>query len=215
MGLFYPNKTKTDLIGYADAGFRSDPHVGRSQTGYLFTCGGTTISWRSMKQTISATSSNHAEILAMHEASRECVWLRSLIHHVRSTCGLSSSKMSPTIIYEDNTACISQLKEGYIKGDRTKHISPKFFFTRDLQKDGEIDIHQIRSSENLADMFTKSLPPATFEKLTYGMSLDFADLEISTEVVKRGDDTCCTLFPLSMFFSHWVFLARFLMRQHQ
>ena len=95
IGLFYTNENKLDLIGYADAGFRSDPHVGRSQTGYLFTCGGTAISWRSMKQTISATSSNHAEILAMHEASRECVWLRSLIHHVRTTCGITSSKMSP------------------------------------------------------------------------------------------------------------------------
>ena len=79
--------------------------------------------------------------------------------------------MTLTVIYEDNIACNSQLKEGYIKGDRTKHISLKFFFTRDLQKDGEIDIHQIRSSENLADMFTKSLPAATFEKLTYGIEL--------------------------------------------
>ena len=69
MGLFYPKENKTDLIGYADARFRSDPHVGRSQTGYLFTCGGTAISWRSMKQTISTTSSNHPEILSMHEAS--------------------------------------------------------------------------------------------------------------------------------------------------
>ena len=79
--------------------------------------------------------------------------------------------MTHTVIYEDNIACNSQLEEGYIKGDRTKHISPKFFFTRDLQKDGEIDIHQIRSSENLADMFTKSLPAATFKKLTYGIGL--------------------------------------------
>ena len=31
MRLFYPNENKTDLIGYADAGFRSDSHVGRSQ----------------------------------------------------------------------------------------------------------------------------------------------------------------------------------------
>jgi len=32
-----------------------------------------------LKQTITATSSNHAELLELHEASRECVWLRSLI----------------------------------------------------------------------------------------------------------------------------------------
>ena len=94
-----------------------------------------------------------------------------ICYNVRTTCGLTSNKMSPTFIYEDNTAYISQLKEDYIKGDRRKHISPKFFFTRDLQKDGEIDINQIRSSENLADMFTKSLPAATFEKLTYGIGL--------------------------------------------
>ena len=42
--------------------------------------GGTAISWRSTKQSIIATSSNHAEIIAIHEASRECVWLRSMIN---------------------------------------------------------------------------------------------------------------------------------------
>ena len=79
MGLFYSNESGSQLIGYADAGFLSDPHKGRSQTGYLFTCGGTAISWRSIKQTLSATSSNHAEIIAVHEASQECVWLRLVI----------------------------------------------------------------------------------------------------------------------------------------
>ena len=48
--------------------------------------------------------------------------------------------MVPTILYEDNTTCIAKLKEGYIKGNKTKYISPKFFFTRDFQKDGEINI---------------------------------------------------------------------------
>ena len=43
------------------------------QTGYVFTVGRTAISWRSQKQTLVATSSNHAETIALHEASRECV----------------------------------------------------------------------------------------------------------------------------------------------
>jgi hypothetical protein len=82
MGLFYPNKSNPQLVGYADAGYLSDPHRGQSQIGYLFTCGNTAISWSSVKQTISATSSNHSEIIAIHEASRECVWLRSVIQHI-------------------------------------------------------------------------------------------------------------------------------------
>ncbi|XP_050915903.1 secreted RxLR effector protein 161-like [Lathyrus oleraceus] len=67
MSLFYTKVSKFELTGYADAYYLSDPYNGRSQIGYLFTCSGTTISWRSVKQTISATSSNHAELLALHE----------------------------------------------------------------------------------------------------------------------------------------------------
>ena len=59
MSLFYSNKSNVDLVGYADVGYLSDLHKARSQTDYLFTCGGTAISWRSVKQTITATSSNH------------------------------------------------------------------------------------------------------------------------------------------------------------
>ncbi|XP_031116482.1 secreted RxLR effector protein 161-like [Ipomoea triloba] len=107
LGLFYAKDSKLELVGYADAGY--DPHKARSQTGYLFISAGAAISWRSTKQTLVATSSNHVELIAIHEASRESA-----------------------TIYEDNAACIAQLKEGYIKGDRIKHISPKFFFTHDL-----------------------------------------------------------------------------------
>ena len=73
MGLFYSKAMEPQLLGYADAGYLSDPHKVRSQTGYIFTYGNTAISWRSVKQTMVATSSNHPKILAMHEASKECV----------------------------------------------------------------------------------------------------------------------------------------------
>ena len=73
MGLYCSKESKSQLIGYVDAGYLSDPHKTRSQTRYVFTYGGTTISWRSVKKTMLATSSNHSKILAIHEASRECV----------------------------------------------------------------------------------------------------------------------------------------------
>ena len=57
------------MIGYADAGYLSDPYKVRSQIGYVFTCGGTTISRRSQKQTLIVTS-NHVEVIALHEVSR-------------------------------------------------------------------------------------------------------------------------------------------------
>ncbi|KAL2632227.1 hypothetical protein R1flu_016913 [Riccia fluitans] len=48
MGLYFTG-SYDNLIGYADVGFMSDPHKGKSQTGYVFLSGGATISWRSVK----------------------------------------------------------------------------------------------------------------------------------------------------------------------
>ena len=73
------------MIGYVDAGHFFDPLKAKSQTGYVFTNRGTAISWHSQKQTLVATSSNHSEIIALHEASRECVWIRSMTRHIKES----------------------------------------------------------------------------------------------------------------------------------
>jgi hypothetical protein len=137
----------------------------------MFTYDGTAISWRSTKQTLTATSSNHAELIALYDAGRKYVWLRSMIQHIQEECGLESVRENPMVIYEDNTSCIAQIKEAYIKGDRIKHISPKFFSTHDLQKNDLINVCQIRSSDNLADLFTKSLPRNIFEQLSHKIDI--------------------------------------------
>ena len=174
IGLFYSKVPKPELLAYTDTGYLLDPHKARSQSGYVFTYGDTAVSWRSVKQTMVATSSNHSELLEIHEASRECMWL-----HIRESSGLSPISNTATSLYEDNTACIAQLKDGYIKGDRTKHISPKFFHTHELQNNGEIDIQQIRSSDNPADLFTKALPAATLKKFLRQIGMrSLKDLQI-------------------------------------
>ncbi|GJT68913.1 secreted RxLR effector protein 161-like protein [Tanacetum coccineum] len=82
----------------------------------------------------------------------------------------NNGRYAPTVV-EDNASCIAQLKDEYIKGDITKHILPKFFFTHDLQKSGDIIVQQIRSSDKLANLFTKALPTATFKKLVHGIGM--------------------------------------------
>jgi hypothetical protein len=128
MRLFY-NRSNSQLIEYANAFYFSNPHKERSQTDYLFTYRGTVISWRSVKQTLVATSSNHSEIIAIHEANQKYIWLRLIIQNIKEKYGLSIIEDSPLILFEDNDVCTTQLKSGYIKGNKTKHISPKFFYT--------------------------------------------------------------------------------------
>jgi hypothetical protein len=153
LGLFYRSQY-SNLIGYTDAGYLSDPHNGRSQTGFVFLQGSTTISWKSSKQTLVSTSTNHSEIIALYEASRECVWLRRMINHIIQSCGIGTVD-TPTIIFEDNSACVAQMESNYIKSNITKHIIPKLFYPHELQKNGEIEILQTKSCDNLADLFTK------------------------------------------------------------
>jgi hypothetical protein len=78
------------LIGYLDVAYLSNPHNARSEIGFVFLHGGTTISWRSSKQTLVVTSTNHSEIIALFEASCECVWLRRMISHIQLSRGIGS-----------------------------------------------------------------------------------------------------------------------------
>jgi hypothetical protein len=117
-----------------------------------------------------ATSTNHSEIIALFEAPHECVWLRRMINHIEQSYGISSLE-SPTIIYEDNAACITQMQTCYIKSNITKHIATKLFYPHELQQSGEINILQTKSCDNLADLFTKSLPSFIFEKYVKGIGM--------------------------------------------
>lgn len=156
MGLLYSHTSPNELIGYADAGYLSDPDDSKSQTRYVFLQGGTAISWKSTKQTLTTTSSNHAEVIALYEACRECIWLRQLLNHIHSSSG-RPALTNPTTIFEDNRPCVNQISKGFIKGDRIKHIAPKFFYTAE-QHGEHINIVWISSQENRAYLFTKPLP---------------------------------------------------------
>jgi hypothetical protein len=86
-----------------------------------------------------------------------------MIDHIQKSCGIGTIE-SLIIIYEDNAACVAQMQTEYIKTNYTKHIYPKLFYPYELQEGGEISILQIKSCNNLVDLFMKSLPLATFNK---------------------------------------------------
>lgn len=166
MGLYFPKKATSEVTGYADAGYLSDSDDSKSQTGYVFFYGPTTISWKSTKQTLTTTSSNHSEVIALYEACRECMWLRQVINHIHRSCSLQK----PTTIFKDNRPCVDQIAQGFIKGDRIKHIVQKLFFTQE-QRGDKINIKWIPTAENRADLFTKPLPPQLHREHTFGIGL--------------------------------------------
>ena len=70
-----------------------------------------------------------------------------------------------------NAAYVAQVQMSYVKSQLTKHINPKFFYAHELQKMDEIKILHTKSCENLADLFTKSLPASSFERCIRGIGM--------------------------------------------
>jgi hypothetical protein len=135
LGLWFPKRADLTMVGYVDVGSMSDPRNARSQTGFVFLCGA--ISWWSVKQTLVATSTNHSKIIALYEATRECVWLRRMINHIQKSYGKGVIS-TPTIIYEDNAAYVAQMHIVYVKSNLTKHIAPKFFCPTSSRRAGKL-----------------------------------------------------------------------------
>ena len=61
--------------------------------------------------------------------------------------------------------------------DRTKHIARRHFFIREMVEEGRLVVPFVRTSENLADFFTKPLAPDLFAHFRG---------EIMTYLVGRG-----------------------------
>lgn len=111
------------------------------------------------------------EILALHEASRECVWLQCIMHYIQITSNLASVIDIPTIIYENNIAYLAQIRGGYNKRDRTKYISPKFFLYSWGTTEQKNYVKQLCSTNTFTNLFVKSLLTSAFEKLVQNIGM--------------------------------------------
>lgn len=168
-GIFFEKRRDFSIAGFADAGYLSDMTRGKSQTGYLFTAMGSAVAWKSTKQSTAAPSTSHAEIIALYEATKECVWIKRFMTTLHETCRLDFNP-SPITIYEDNSAVVYQVKAGLIKNDITKHLNPKFFWMADL--DGiDIDVTRIKSQDNVADILTKTMGTTLLQRHCLKMGL--------------------------------------------
>ena len=150
------DKDKDSLIGYADADWAQNKVDRKSNSGFLFKFNGATISWTCKKQDCVALSSTEAEYIALAEATQEGAWIRQLLNDFGQT------QRGATKIFEDNQGCLKLIANKRFS-NRTKHISTKFHYVRDL-KDKRIVFFEYCPTEfMLADMLTK---PLNTNKLT-------------------------------------------------
>ena len=165
LGLFYGNYPAV-LEGFSDASWITGAHDNKSTTGWIFTLGGAAISWASKKQTCISHSTMEAEFTALAAAGKEAEWLRNLLLDIH----LWPQPMPPISLRCDSEATMSRAYSKVYNG-KSRHISLRHEFVRQLIIDGIITISYVRSSNNLADPLTKGLSRDVVRGTTTRMGL--------------------------------------------
>eukprot|EP01032_Pedospumella_encystans_P010974 gene10974-12801_t len=160
LGLFFRATGSVKLTCMADASYNSSEDS-RGQSGYVFTLGrgGDAVFYaRSAKQKCVALSSTEAEYVTLCDAATEIVWIRQLLED------MGFAQKEPTETFEDNMAAI-KIANGAGTHQRTKHINVKYHFTRQAIADQVMIIVYLPTEDMIADILTKELPRAQFERL--------------------------------------------------
>ena len=145
-------------VGYVDADYARDVDTRRSCTGFIYFLADAPISWQTRQQPSVALSTMESEFMAACAAAQESVWLIQLLKE------LSCEFTEPVVLYEDNKACLDYSKNS-TNHQRTKHISVRYHFIRDLITERVLQLKQIPSEENIADILTKPLDKRVFQFL--------------------------------------------------
>nr|POF08790.1 retrovirus-related pol polyprotein from transposon tnt 1-94 [Quercus suber] len=91
------------LQDYIDADFAGDIDSRKSTTGFVFTLGGTAISWVSNLQKTVTFSTTEAEYVAATETGKEMIWLHSILDEL-------GKKQEMGILHSDSQSAIFLLK---------------------------------------------------------------------------------------------------------
>ena len=159
------NSTTVVLHGYCDADWGSNPDNRRSVSGYAFSLGRGTINWSSKRQPTTALSSTEAEYMASTHATKEAIWLRSLLKD------FGFEQVGATIINTDSQGSLA-LAKNPTHHSRTKHIDIQHHFVREQIELQTIELQYCPTEEMTADVLTKPLARIKHSKCTYALGLD-------------------------------------------
>jgi len=163
--LTYRKSDSLHLKGYSDSDFMGDVDDRKSTSGYIFTLAGGAISWKSFKQTVTASSTIYAEFVTCYEATRQVNWLKKFI-------GLKvvDDIHRPLKLYCDNEPAVTYAHNNR-SSNAAKHIDIKFYVVKDRVRDHAISLEHVTTEKMLVDPLTKGLPPNVFREHLAGMGL--------------------------------------------
>jgi hypothetical protein len=146
-----------------------DCEDGKSTEAFICTYAGAPISWHSKKQSIMAPANTIAEYCAIDPAVKEALYIKKLIKALDME--ESDEIPKPIPIYTDSNNAITVMNKK-ASTPVTKWIDNRYFFVRDILKNGQIEVIHINGTDKPADGLTKALEAPKFKELVKMSSID-------------------------------------------
>ena len=167
LGIEYRYMEKDFLKSYCDSDwaecYYEKPY--HSTSGYSWQLAGGTVIWKSKLQSKLSTSSAMAEVYALNHSVDEGIWLRNILKALKPLADVSKlvDLEEPITILEDNQAAIKMCTSPG-NHQRTKAWGMNLYRMKEEVDAQRFDLTWIPSTDNAADLLTKSLGRKLFEK---------------------------------------------------
>ncbi|CAL9239925.1 unnamed protein product [Arabidopsis halleri] len=155
LGINFSNSTDSVLRAYSDSDWSGCKDTSRSTGGFCTFLGENIISWSSKRHGTVSHSSTKAEYRTMSLASREIMWLNSLLRET----GVAQP-ITPEM-YCDNLSAV-HLTANPALHSKSKHFARDFHHVREQVALGALIVKHVPATQQIADVFTKSLPQQAF-----------------------------------------------------
>ena len=169
------------ISAFSDSNWAGDSFDRHSITCYIVYLGYNPITWSAKKQDTISRSFIESEYRALATTTVELYWLRQVLKD------LGVFLPVPPKLWCDNVSALA-IASNLVFHARTKHIKVDYHFVREkvLQKD--LRVKYIATGDQLADVFTKSLPSSRFAFLRSKIMVSI-DPMVLREGVKVSTET--------------------------
>ena len=162
--LTYNGNTGSELIRWCDADWASDPDTQCLTTGYIFQVGNGSVAWATRKQHTVALSSTESKYMVLTESLQHTIWTAQVLENLNFEFDLPLTTKSDSKGARD-------LTKNNVFHKLSKHIGIQHHFIREKIQDGFATVEEVKSADNIANIFTKALPKPTHRRHTRALGL--------------------------------------------
>jgi hypothetical protein len=153
--------TARDLHAHADSGHDTYDDS-RAHGGHAVYLAGGPVAHSSKKLAIVTDSTLYSEYVQLHACGREVETIWNFLQELGEITDFLTQQ--PVSVFCDNDNATGTAM-GTKRNTASRHIAVKFHYTKQLVKQGTIEVHRVPTTDNRADLFTKPVKGPVFKRL--------------------------------------------------